>query len=135
MMFFSDKPTEIYAKVWNITRKDKYTDLRISTSEKKTGEDKKVEYSNSNWFVRCIGHAHNKASELSERDNIKITKLKFTNELYENQEGQKRNQLRVIIFEFEIMNNEQQSSSQQKKKSAPKKAPATSNEDEEEMPF
>ncbi|MBR3739562.1 MAG: hypothetical protein IKN04_03775, partial [Clostridia bacterium] len=79
--------------------------------------------------------AHNKASELSERDNIKITKLKFTNELYENQEGQKRNQLRVIIFEFEIMNNEQQSSSQQKKKSASKKAPVASEEDEEEMPF
>ena len=139
MMYFSEKPTAVYATVWNITTKDKYTDLRISTSERKNDDSKA--YINSNWFVRCIGHAHNKAKELTERDKIIIQKVKFTNELVEDKSGQKRNQLRILVFDFDIVGEDQkQPSNQQKKKAAPKKQPPKTeaeenDEDEEELPF
>ena len=132
MMYFDERPTQVYARVWNITTADKYTDLRVSTSEKRQDGT----YANSNWFFRCIGHAHNKAKELHVTDNIKVTKLKLTNEQYEK-DGQKRSALRVIVLEFENANrNGQQSSAQQKSKPVPAPAPETETQtDEDDMPF
>lgn len=132
MMYFDEKPTQIYARVWNITPSEKYTDLRVSTSEKRQDGT----YANSNWFFRCIGHAHNKAKELKANDYIKVTRLKISNEQYEK-DGEKKNILRVIVMEFENANrNGQQSSKQQKSKPAPEpETEAETQADEEEMPF
>lgn len=133
MMYFDEKPAQVFARVWNITPADKYTDLRVSTSEKRQDGT----YANSNWFFRCIGHAHNKAKELHENDYIKVTKLKLTNEQYEK-DGQKRSALRVLVFEFEIANrNGQQPSKKQSNKSTPAPEPQTETQedDPEDMPF
>lgn len=119
----------VYARVWDVTRTEKYTDLRVSTSEKRDDGT----YANSNWFFRCIGHAHNKAKDLKKNDNIKVTRMKLTNETYNTKDGQKRSSLRVLVFEFEDNNNrgQQQNADQQESKPAP--TPET--EDDESMPF
>lgn len=96
MVFVNNK---IYAKVWNVEAKDKYTDLRISTSEKvdKNGE---TSYINSNWFVRAVGKAHNQAKTFSKGDNVVITKAKLSNEPYEK-DGQKKSAFKFVVLEFE----------------------------------
>ena len=64
MIFVKDQKQ--YMKVWDIKPSEKYTDLRVTTSEKKDDGT----YENSSWFVRCIGHAHNKIKEVKVRDTI-----------------------------------------------------------------
>ena len=96
MVFVNGK---IYAKVWNVDAKEKYTDLRISTSEK-VEKDGNTSYINSNWFVRAVGKAHNQAKNLSQGDNVVITKAKLSNEPYEK-DGQKRSAFKFVVLEFE----------------------------------
>lgn len=96
MVFVNNK---IFAKVWNVEAKDKYTDLRISTSEK-VDKDGEVSYINSNWFVRALGKAHNQAKTFNKGDNVVITKAKLSNEPYEK-DGQKRSVFKFVVLEFE----------------------------------
>lgn len=102
MVFVTNK---IFAKVWNADVKDKYTDLRISTSEK-IEKDGYTSYINSNWFARAVGKAHNQAKDLKEGDRVVITKAKLSNELYEK-DGQKRSAFKFVILEFESAENTQ----------------------------
>lgn len=97
MVFVTNK---IYAKVWKIDKKEKYADLRISTSEK-TEKDGKTEYINSNWFARAIGKAFNQLKDINEGDRVVITKAKLTNEPYEK-DGVKKSAFKFVILEFEI---------------------------------
>ena len=96
MVFVNGK---IYAKVWNVDVKEKYTDLRVSTSEK-VEKDGNTSYINSNWFVRAVGKGHNQAKNFSQGDNVIITKAKLSNELYEK-DGQKRSVFKFVALEFE----------------------------------
>ena len=96
MVFVSNK---IFAKVWNVEIKEKYTDLRISTSEK-VEKDGNTSYINSNWFARAVGKAHNQAKNLSQGDNVVITKAKLSNEPYEK-DGQKKSAFKFVVLEFE----------------------------------
>ena len=96
MVFVNNK---IFAKVWNVEAKDKYTDLRISTSEK-FEKDGKTDYINSNWFARAVGKAHNQAKNLNKGDSVTITKAKLSNEPYEK-DGQKKSAFKFVILEFE----------------------------------
>ena len=100
MVFVNNK---IFAKVWKTDVKEKYTDLRISTSEKieKNGE---TSYINSNWFARAIGKAHNQAKNFKEGDRVTITKAKLSNEPYEK-DGEKRSAFKFVILEFESQEN------------------------------
>lgn len=97
MVFVTNK---IFAKVWKIDKKEKYADLRISTSEK-TEKDGKTEYLNSNWFARAIGKAFNQLKDINEGDRVVITKAKLTNEPYEK-DGVKKSAFKFVILEFEI---------------------------------
>lgn len=97
MIFVTNK---IFAKVWKIDKKEKYADLRISTSEK-TEKDGKTEYLNSNWFARAIGKAFNQLKDINEGDRVVITKAKLTNEPYEK-DGVKKSAFKFVILEFEI---------------------------------
>ena len=66
MIFIHDK---IYAKVWKITKHEKYADIQITTSEK----DNDGNYINSGWFPRLIGHAFNSLKDtLKEGDKIVV---------------------------------------------------------------
>ena len=96
MVFVNNK---IFAKVWNVEAKDKYTDLRISTSEN-VEKDGNTSYINSNWFARAVGKAHNQAKNLKQGDNVVITKAKLSNEQYEK-DGQKRSAFKFVVLEFE----------------------------------
>lgn len=111
---------KIYSKIWKIDKKEKYADLRISTSEK-IEKDGKTEYVNSNWFARAVGKAFNQLKDFKEGDNAVITKAKLSNEQYEK-DGQKRSALKFVIMEFE---------------GASDTAPATQNnsDSEEDLPF
>ena len=90
---------KIYSKIWKIDKKEKYADLRISTSEK-VEKDGKTEYINSNWFARAVGKAFNQLKNFKEGDNAVIIKAKLSNESYEK-DGQKRSALKFVIMEFE----------------------------------
>lgn len=96
MVFVTNK---IFAKVWKIDKKDKYADLRISTSEKveRNGE---ATYINSNWFARVIGKAFNQLKDINEGDRVVITKAKLSNEMYEKN-GEKRSAFKFVVLEFE----------------------------------
>ena len=96
MVFVNGK---IYAKVWNVDVKEKYTDLRISTSEK-VEKDGNTSYINSNWFLRAVGKGHNQAKNFSQGDSVIITKAKLSNEPYEK-DGQKRSAFKFVALEFE----------------------------------
>ena len=111
---------KIYAKIWKIDKKEKYADLRISTSEK-IEKDGKNEYVNSNWFARAVGKAFNQLKDYKEGDNAVITKAKLSNEQYEK-DGQKKSAFKFVILEFEGASNT---------------APVTqdSSDSEEDLPF
>lgn len=127
---------ETYAKVWKIETKEKYTDIRISTSEKDNREEGK--YINSNWFARCVGKANNQITKINEGDRIKITSSKISNESYEDKnDGSKKSALKVIIFEFETLDSGN-TKSDTKAKSEGKASEKKSKEkevDDEELPF
>lgn len=102
MIFCHDK---VYAKVWKVTKAEKYLDLQITTSEK----NQDGEYINSGWFPRVIGHAFNSLKDtLSEGDRIIITKCKLSNERYTAKDGTKKSAFRFLILEAEIEGKESQ---------------------------
>ena len=115
MIFIND--AKIYAKVWHIDRQDKYTDVRISTSEK----DKDGNYINSNWFARLIGHAHQKLKDIKEEDRITITQAKLSNEPYTDKEGNKKSAFRFLILEAEDANSSGDTAEKAESKSKSKK--------------
>lgn len=86
----------IRIKVWKIDRKEKYTELRASTSEK----NKDGTYTNSNWFPRAIGPAHEALKNVNEGDTIYVKKAKFSNEPYTTPDGQKKSAFRFLIMEL-----------------------------------
>lgn len=90
---------KIFAKVWKIEKKEKYAELRISTSEK-VDKDGNTEYINSNWFARAVGKAFNQLKDINEGDRVTITKAKLSNEPYEK-DGQKRSAFKFVVLEFE----------------------------------
>lgn len=90
---------KIFAKVWKIDKKEKYADLRISTSEK-VEKDGNTSYINSNWFVRAVGKAFNQLKDINEGDKVVITKAKLSNEPYERN-GEKRSAFKFVVLEFE----------------------------------
>ena len=128
-----------FAKVWKIESKEKYDDLRISTSEKDNREEGK--FINSNQFARAIGHAHQQITngEFKEGDRVKIVKGKVSNETYEK-DGEKKSMLRVTILELGSVDG---SSAPAKpaakdtkvKKTTAKSKAATEELDDSELPF
>lgn len=95
MIFFRDT----WCKVWETTPKEKYVDVKISTSEKDSREQGK--YINSSWFGRCIGKAASQIKNMDTSNKVKIKTGKVTNESYTDKEGNKKSFPRVIIIEFD----------------------------------
>ena len=90
---------KIYSKIWKIDMKEKYADLRISTSEK-IEKDGNTDYINSNWFARAVGKAFNQLKDINEGDRVVITKAKLSNEQYEK-DGEKKSAFKFVVLEFE----------------------------------
>lgn len=91
MIYVGVNASKIYARVWKVWEKEKYTDLRVSTGDKQ--ED--GTYKNSSWNVRLVGKANVKVNE---GDNIVITKAKIENIFDKNSN---KEWLRIIAFELE----------------------------------
>lgn len=122
---------EIYATVWDATLSEskKYLDLRLSTSEK----DADGNWKNSNWFARAIGHAVNSLKDVKREDRITITKSKFTNETYEDGDGNKRSYFKFVIIEASINSKDDKPAGQASKKTnKPKEEPTQNNTAESE---
>lgn len=93
MIYISkDKPSKIYAKVWKVDKKEKYTSLTISTSDKQQDGS----YKNSNWNCRVVGQA--KDIDVSDGDRIVIDSAKIEN-VWDKEN--KKNWLNIIVFNFE----------------------------------
>ena len=88
----------MFARVWKVTKNEKYIDFRISTSEKDQNDNRKY----STWFPRAIGHALNSLKDVKEGDCIRITKVKFADEGYKKDDGTIKSSLRVLILEATV---------------------------------
>lgn len=113
---------DTYAKVWKTMRvKEKYTDLNISTSEK----DQDGNYINYNWFIRCLGAAHNKAKKIEDGTRIKILKGKIINENRQDKDGNWLPYgagITILVFDFEIADNNYSTDDNETKKTSKKKS-------------
>ncbi len=85
-----------YAKIWEIKEiKDKYSDIRISTSKK----NKDGEYvQDFGGFVRMVGQAHQEMEYLSEKDTFKIVRCGVENHYDKDKKVTYNN---FVIFEVE----------------------------------
>ena len=106
MIYISDKQ---FATVWEVTDEGNYSLVKMSTSrkDKKTGE-----YKNSNWsFVRFVGSAHEKASELKKQTLIVIKGGGISLEPY-TKDGEKAypKSPQIVVFNFEYPEPKDESS-------------------------
>lgn len=110
---------QIFGKVWKVKPADngKYIDLQMTTSEK----DADGNYKNSGWFPRAIGHAANSLKGVKDNDRIVVTKAKFTNERYEDANGNKKSAFRFLILEASIVENEDSKKPAAETKKTPEK--------------
>lgn len=121
----------LYAKVWKIDRKEKYTDLNISTSEK----DREGNYINSSWYPRAIGHAHNSLKDVKEGDRITIKQGKLSMDPYEK-DGVKKYAFRFLILSAEINEDNKQNPDTKSDTSTEENTQGSeTEEDDEELPF
>lgn len=91
-----------FAKVWEIKDiKDKYSDIRISTSHKDKATEKYEQDFGA--FVRLVGQAHQQVNYLSEGDSFKIVRCGVTN-TYDKEK--KVTYTNYVIFEIELQDNE-----------------------------
>lgn len=125
--------SDFYATVWEVKHPDngKYTDLRITTSEKTT-DDK---YISSTWFPRVIGKAVNTLKDVKKGDRIHVSVSKFTNESYKK-EGEEHGKLyfRLLILEAEVVESNR-SASTAATTSSGKNEPAPVADDDEDIPW
>ena len=81
-----------FLKVWKVEKKEKYTALSCSTSDKQQDGN----YKNSNWNVRLVGKAND--VEVAEGDKIVVKSGKVEN-IWDKENN--KNWLNVIVFELE----------------------------------
>ena len=82
-----------FAKVWKVDKKEKYTALNISTSDKQQDGT----YKNSSWNARLVGKSKDIA--INEGDRITITSAKIEN-IYNKE--QKKSWLNIIVFDLTV---------------------------------
>ena len=92
-MIFIKEPNKIYAKVWKVDKKEKYTALRVSTGDKQ--ED--GTWKNSNWNAKLVGKA--KDIDVAEGDTLIITSAKIENPYDKKSE---KEWLCIIVFNGEV---------------------------------
>ena len=90
-----------YAKLWQIKEiKDKYSEVRISTSRK----NKEGKYEQDfGGFVRMVGQAHEQVNYLTEGDSFKIVRCGVSN-TYDKEKKVTYNNF--VIFEIEAEEKE-----------------------------
>ena len=89
-MIFIKDPNKIYAKVWRVDKKENYTAVSISTSDKQQDGS----YKNSSWSCRLVGKAKDVIVE--EGDLLTINSAKIEN-IYDKEA--KKCWLNIIVFD------------------------------------
>ena len=88
-----------YATIWEIKEiKDKYSNIRISTSVKNKETDKYEE--DFGGFVRMVGQAHQQLQYMSERDRFMIIRCGVSNK-YDKEK--KQTYWNCVVFEIEAV--------------------------------
>ena len=82
-----------FFKVWKVDKKEKYTNLNCSTSDKQQDGT----YKNSNWNVKLVGKANDLI--VAEKDTLIVKNAKVENIWDKEKE---RNWLNVIVFDAEV---------------------------------
>ena len=130
-----------YARVWKVTKKEKYSEARLTTSkkDKNTGEYKQ-DFSHN--FVRFVGKAHRDISELNIPEkgiNIQILDGETTNEYSKEKEQTYTN---YAVYDFTVAESNGNNGGSQKKaaapvaqKSAPKQQTSSADDADDELPF
>lgn len=117
------------AKVWEIRKKDKFTEVKISTSKKK--DDEYIQDFSS--YVRFIGKAHDKAQNLKGNEMIKLLEVESTNK-YDS--DKKQMYYNFICWDFDVF--ESNGSKKEETKAASDKEnhpPLYEQNEEDELPF
>ena len=92
-MIFIKEPNKIYAKVWKVDKKEKYTALRVSTGEKQ--ED--GAWKNSNWNAKLVGKV--KDMDVTKGDTLIIKSAKIENP-YDKKND--KEWLCIVVFDAEV---------------------------------
>lgn len=123
--------TGAYATVWEIKQGNgNYTDVRISTSKKDRGTDKYV--TDFSGYVRLVGEAHQSASNLQEKDRIKIGDCEVTNN-YNKEKN--TTYVNYAIFGYEDVSSIGDSTSGTKNESTKATAVSAESNDDDDLPF
>ena len=96
-----------YAKIWEIKdKKDKYTDIRISTSKKDKSTGKYTQ--DFGGFVRMIGQAHESMNHLDTEDSFKIVRCGVENR-YDKEKKVTYNNFMIFEVETEDSSSNEES--------------------------
>lgn len=128
-----------YARVWNVTKKEKYSEVRLSTSKKDKNSGKYKQDFNHN-FVRFVGKAHRDISELNIPEkgmSIQILDGETTNEYNKEKDVTYTN---YMVYDFTPAEQGGGNNNASQKSSAPAAQKTTAKhqpveDDSDELPF
>lgn len=112
-----------YATIWAVEPKEKYTNVRLSTSRKNRDGTYDQDFGG---YVSFIGDAHTAASGLKEKDRIKILECSATSRYDKAKNTTYHN---YQVYSFEPAESRSQQAAQQQMLIIPDDV------DDEEMPF
>lgn len=128
-----------YARVWKVTKKEKYSEVRLSTSKKDKNSGEYKQDFNHN-FVRFVGKAHRDISELNVPEkgtSIQILDCETTNEYNKEKDVTYTN---YMVYDFTTAEQGGGNNNASQKSSAPATQKATAKprpveDDSDELPF
>jgi len=91
-----------YAKIWEINKKENYSEVSLTT-RRKSKETGKYETDFRSKFVRFVGDAHKKLQDVKTSDTIKILGCDVQSRYNKDKNT---NYVNYIVFDFEKANNE-----------------------------
>ena len=125
-----EKGQRVY--IWEVEDKGKYSLVKMSSSRK---DKKSGEYVYSNWaFVRFVGSAHEKASDLEPKTRIELKGAGISSEMY-MKDGEKAypKTPQMVVFNFDWM-DENEDEDSEKPKPKPSSKPKTNKPKLDEPP-
>lgn len=87
------------AKVWEIKPKEKFAELKISTSKKNQEGEYQQDFSS---YVRFLGKAFEKINQIKEGDMVKLLEVESSN-TYDKDKG--KMYYNFVVWDFEIFKN------------------------------
>ena len=89
--------TGVFFKIWNVNKKDYYTEVDCSTSKKNKDGNYETDFSSK--FVRFVGNAHKKNPQPNEK--IKVTSCGVQNVFERDGKKEYLKSPSYVVFDFE----------------------------------